>query len=101
MDILTPAEHSTRIRLVRGKDTAPELCVRRLLQLLGYRYPLHRRELPNRSLSDSGLLDDSLRCSRMESALRGQMSSRASGSLCALSMMQGKLNAFQKRTVQP
>lgn len=31
---------------VRGKDTRPELMVRRLLHGLGYRYRLHRRDLP-------------------------------------------------------
>ena len=31
---------------IRGKDTKPELLVRRLLHGLGYRYRLHRRALP-------------------------------------------------------
>lgn len=31
---------------VRGKDTGPELTVRRLVHALGYRFRLHRRELP-------------------------------------------------------
>ncbi len=31
---------------VRGKDTQPELIVRRLLHRLGYRFRLHRRDLP-------------------------------------------------------
>ena len=31
---------------VRSKDTKPELVVRRLLHSLGYRYRLHRRDLP-------------------------------------------------------
>jgi DNA mismatch endonuclease, patch repair protein len=30
---------------IRGKDTAPELAVRRLLHALGYRFRLHRKEL--------------------------------------------------------
>jgi DNA mismatch endonuclease (patch repair protein) len=33
---------------VRGKDTGPELVVRRLIHSLGYRYRLHARELPGR-----------------------------------------------------
>lgn len=33
---------------VRGKDTKPELIVRRALRALGYGYRLHRRELPGR-----------------------------------------------------
>lgn len=31
---------------IGGKDTAPELVVRRLLHALGYRFRLHRRGLP-------------------------------------------------------
>ena len=31
---------------VRSKDTTPELQIRRLLYRLGYRYRLHRRDLP-------------------------------------------------------
>jgi DNA mismatch endonuclease (patch repair protein) len=31
---------------IRGKDTKPELVVRRLLHGMGYRYRLHRRDLP-------------------------------------------------------
>lgn len=31
---------------IRGKNTAPEMIVRRLLHALGYRYRLHRRNLP-------------------------------------------------------
>jgi len=31
---------------VRGKDSKPELLVRRMVHALGYRYRLHRRDLP-------------------------------------------------------
>lgn len=31
---------------IRGKDTKPEMKVRRLVHRLGYRYRLHRRDLP-------------------------------------------------------
>lgn len=31
---------------VRGKDTKPEMVVRRIVHGMGYRYRLHRRELP-------------------------------------------------------
>jgi DNA mismatch endonuclease (patch repair protein) len=31
---------------IRGKDTAPELFVRRLLHSMGYRFRLHRKDLP-------------------------------------------------------
>lgn len=33
---------------VRSRDTAPEMLVRRLLWSLGYRYRLHRRDLPGK-----------------------------------------------------
>ncbi|AXW10000.1 very short patch repair endonuclease [Ralstonia solanacearum] len=46
MDTLTPAERSARMALVRAKDTKPELLVRRLVLGMGYRYRLHRRDLP-------------------------------------------------------
>lgn len=36
------------MRRIRSTDTAPELAVRRLLYRLGYRYRLHRKELPGR-----------------------------------------------------
>lgn len=34
------------MRAVKSKDTTPELRVRRLLHGMGYRYRLHRRDLP-------------------------------------------------------
>jgi DNA mismatch endonuclease (patch repair protein) len=45
-DRLTPAERSALMSRVRGKDTRPELAVRRLLHGLGFRFRLHRRDLP-------------------------------------------------------
>ena len=45
-DTLTVAERSQRMRLVRGKNTGPELLVRRLVHSMGFRYSLHRRDLP-------------------------------------------------------
>lgn len=33
---------------IRGKDTNPELVLRRLLHKLGYRFRLHRNDLPGR-----------------------------------------------------
>ncbi len=37
---------SQTMRAVKSTDTGPELIVRRLLYSLGYRYRLHRRDLP-------------------------------------------------------
>lgn len=47
-DTLTEAERSRRMGLVRGKNTKPELRVRRMAHGLGYRYRLHRRDLPGK-----------------------------------------------------
>lgn len=33
---------------IRGRDTAPELIVRRIAHRLGFRFRLHRRDLPGR-----------------------------------------------------
>ena len=47
-DTLTPKERSERMSLVRGADTKPEMLVRRLVHGMGYRYRLHRRNLPGK-----------------------------------------------------
>jgi len=46
MDTFTPAERSGVMGRVRGKDTRPEMAVRRMVHRLGFRYALHRRDLP-------------------------------------------------------
>ncbi len=46
VDSLTQAERSERMSRVRSRHTAPEMLVRRVVHSLGYRYRLHRRELP-------------------------------------------------------
>ena len=45
-DTLSPAERSQLMSRIRAKDTKPELVVRRLLHAMGYRFRLHRRDLP-------------------------------------------------------
>jgi len=40
------AERSRNMAAIRGKNTTPELKVRKLLHRLGYRFRLHRRDLP-------------------------------------------------------
>jgi DNA mismatch endonuclease (patch repair protein) len=47
-DILTQAQRSERMRRIKGKDTRPEMLVRRLLFGVGYRYRLHHKDLPGR-----------------------------------------------------
>lgn len=48
MDHVAPEKRSEIMRLVKGKDTKPELVVRQLLHRMGYRYRLHRRDLPGK-----------------------------------------------------
>lgn len=48
MDTLSPDERSRRMAKIRGRDTSPELVVRRLVSALGCRYRLHVRGLPGR-----------------------------------------------------
>ncbi|WP_439635411.1 very short patch repair endonuclease [Oceanicaulis sp.] len=45
-DVFTPDERSRVMRAVKGKDTKPEMIVRRMAHALGYRYRLHRKDLP-------------------------------------------------------
>ena len=47
-DVYSPEKRSAVMRRVRGKDTGPELKVRRLLWGAGYRYRLHAARLPGR-----------------------------------------------------
>ncbi|WP_082517562.1 very short patch repair endonuclease [Variovorax sp. Root318D1] len=46
MDTLTPAKRSALMSRIRSKDTKPELAVRSILHGLGYRFRLHRKDLP-------------------------------------------------------
>lgn len=48
MDHLSPEQRSANMRRIEAKDTEPELCVRKLLTKLGYRYRLHRDDLPGK-----------------------------------------------------
>jgi DNA mismatch endonuclease (patch repair protein) len=47
-DVFSPEKRSAVMRRVKGRDTGPELAVRRLLWAAGYRYRLQRRDLPGR-----------------------------------------------------
>ncbi len=46
MDTLSPAERSARMGRIKNKDTKPEMVVRRMVHALGFRFRLHRRDLP-------------------------------------------------------
>jgi DNA mismatch endonuclease, patch repair protein len=47
-DVYPPEKRSAVMRRVKGKDTAPERVVRRLIWRLGGRYRLHRADLPGK-----------------------------------------------------
>jgi len=48
VDRITPAQRSANMARVRGKNTVPEMIVRRLVHRMGYRYRLHRKDLPGK-----------------------------------------------------
>jgi DNA mismatch endonuclease (patch repair protein) len=47
-DIVTPEVRSRMMSRIRGRDTGPEKIVRSLLFRSGFRFRLHRRDLPGR-----------------------------------------------------
>lgn len=47
-DIVDPRTRSAMMASIRGKNTKPEVIVRRFLHRLGFRFRLHRRDLPGR-----------------------------------------------------
>jgi DNA mismatch endonuclease (patch repair protein) len=47
-DIVDRATRSRMMAGIRGKDTRPEMIVRRALHARGFRYTLHNRKLPGR-----------------------------------------------------
>src|SRR5688572_2978877 len=48
MDVHTRTQRSGNMAAIKGKDTKPEMIVRRLLHGMGYRYVLHGKTLPGR-----------------------------------------------------
>ncbi len=46
--IESPERRSRIMRAVKGRDTKPEMIVRRVLHRSGYRYRLHRSDLPGK-----------------------------------------------------
>lgn len=48
MDIVDPDTRSKMMSAIRGKNTVPEMVVRRFLHARGYRYRLHRKDLPGK-----------------------------------------------------
>ena len=47
-DVYSPEKRSAVMRRVKGRDTRPELAVRKALTRLGARYRLHRPDLPGK-----------------------------------------------------
>lgn len=45
-DIVSPEKRSRMMSSIKGKDSLPEKLVRRTLFKMGFRYRLHRRDLP-------------------------------------------------------
>jgi DNA mismatch endonuclease (patch repair protein) len=49
MDKLTPDRRSENMRQIRGKNTAPELAIRKLCRAIGFPgYRIHRKDLPGK-----------------------------------------------------
>jgi DNA mismatch endonuclease, patch repair protein len=47
-DVHTREQRSRNMAAIRGKDTKPEIRVRSVLHALGYRFRLHRKDLPGK-----------------------------------------------------
>lgn len=47
-DVLTPAQRSFNMSRIRNRDTRPEMIVRSIVHGLGYRYRLHKSDLPGK-----------------------------------------------------
>ena len=47
-DSISRERRSANMRKIRSTDTSPELAVRRLVHSLGYRFRLHRKDLPGK-----------------------------------------------------
>lgn len=48
MDVLTPEQRSRNMAAIKSRNTKPEVIVRQILHALGFRFRLHRKDLPGR-----------------------------------------------------
>jgi len=48
VDVLTPLQRSFNMSRIRNRDTRPEMIVRSIVHRLGYRYRLHKKDLPGK-----------------------------------------------------
>lgn len=44
VDFLSPSDRSERMSRIRGRDTQPELALRKALHRMGFRYRLHEKK---------------------------------------------------------
>ncbi|QHS52369.1 very short patch repair endonuclease [Edaphobacter sp. 12200R-103] len=47
-DVHSPEQRSRNMAAIKGRNTKPEMRVRSILHALGYRYRLHRKDLPGK-----------------------------------------------------
>ena len=47
-DVLTPAQRSFNMSRIRNRNTRPEMIVRSIVHRMGYRYSLHKKNLPGK-----------------------------------------------------
>lgn len=47
-DVLTPQQRSFNMSRIRSRDTRPEMIVRSIVHGLGFRYRLHKKDLPGK-----------------------------------------------------
>ena len=47
-DVLTPQQRSFNMSRIRSRDTRPEIIVRSIVHRLGFRYRLHKKDLPGK-----------------------------------------------------
>jgi DNA mismatch endonuclease, patch repair protein len=48
VDVLTPQQRSFNMSRIRNRDTKPEIIVRSIVHGMGYRYRLHKGDLPGK-----------------------------------------------------
>ncbi len=48
MDVLTKEQRSRNMAAIKCKDTSPEKAVRSLIHKMGFRYSLHKKDLPGK-----------------------------------------------------
>ena len=48
VDTVTPDRRSANMRAIQSTNTKPEIIVRRLAHAMGYRFRLHRKDLPGK-----------------------------------------------------